>query len=165
MTKGLKYILIICITVLFLLSCEEDPCEGINCDKGVCDSVTGFCICSDGYQRDSSDICTIMWSTKFSGNYTVTDSCAGTNPGTSIYSVNVISLSPKTLELSTIGSLGQSIKGKHTNSMTFEIDSVFTSGTILTGTGMLIDTSLVINYILNDTVSGNIDTCRALFTK
>ncbi len=164
MKKELQYILFIFISLLFLISCDEDPCEGINCDKGVCDSVTGFCICSDGYQRDSSDICTIMWSTKFAGSYTVTDSCTGTNPGTTIYPVTITTSSPTTFDLSTIGSLGQSIKGTHTNSTSFEIDSIFAGGTILTGTGMLLDTTFVINYILNDTVSGNIDTCTASFS-
>lgn len=150
---------------LFLLvSCESDPCEGINCDNGVCDTVTGLCICSRGYQRDTTDICNQTWTEKFVGNYAVEDSCTGTNAGTSFYPSSVTALSASSLELSVLGNLTQAVTGKLNNSSIFVVDSVFSGGFVLTGSGSLLDSTIVLNYILSDTMTGVVDTCTAIFT-
>ncbi len=151
--------------IFIMVACDPNPCDGINCDNGVCDTVTGACLCSGGYEQDTSGICTVQWTTKMAGNYSVSDSCTGTNPGTTTYSVNVTSTSPKTIDLSTLGSLGKPIEGTHTNSSRFVIDTIFTGGTILTGTGSLVDTTFIINYVVNDTIGGSIDTCMATFSR
>ncbi|MDC0230829.1 hypothetical protein OAK19_02595 [Aureispira] len=148
-----------------LVSCDTNPCDGINCDNGVCDTVTGTCLCIGGYEQDTSGICTVQWTTKMAGNYAVSDSCTGSNPGTINYSVNVTSISPKTIDFSTLGTLGKPIMGAHNSSTAFVIDTTFSNGTILTGSGLLINTTFVLNYIVNDTIGGSIDTCMATFTR
>ncbi|MCH2022333.1 MAG: hypothetical protein MK207_07590 [Saprospiraceae bacterium] len=148
-----------------LVSCDPNPCDGINCDNGVCDTVTGTCLCIGGYEQDTSGLCTIQWTTKMAGNYTVSDSCTGTHSGSTNYPVTLTPTSPKTIDFSTLGSLGTPIMATHNTSSTFIIDTTFTNGTILTGTGSLIDTNLIVNYIVNDTIGGSIDTCLATFSR
>lgn len=160
----LRYLGSFLLGILLLVACETDPCEGINCENGVCDTVTGLCICSRGYQRDTADICTQPWTQKFVGNFTVEDSCTGMNAGTSFYTCSITALSASSLELSTLGNLTEAVTGKLNNSSIFVVDSVFSGGLVLTGNGSLLDSTIVLNYILSDTITGVIDTCSAVFT-
>lgn len=151
------------LILLLLVACEDNPCEGINCDNGVCDTVTGICLCTRGYQRDSADICTITWTSKHVGTYSVTDSCTGSNAGNQSYAASISALSPTELELSRLGNLGQTVTGRHSNSVFFDVDTVFSGGIVLNGSGSWNDTAIVINYIVHDTVNATIDTCAAIF--
>lgn len=149
---------------LTLISCETDPCKNVSCDNGVCDSVSGKCICSRGYQADDNGICTIEWSTKFAHNYTVSDSCTGPNAGQMNYLSTITALDPENLHLSKLGNANRPIPAKHTNSTSFEIN--FSSNdTVFSGSGSLIDTTLIINYYINDTTNQRIDTCMATFNR
>lgn len=149
---------------LILMSCEVDPCEGVSCDNGVCDPVSGDCICSRGYQTDSDGICTIQWTTKFIGTYAVSDSCTGPNVGTTTYNAAISAVDEINLSLSNFGNTGRAVPAMHTNSVNFEIDWT-SNDTVFSGTGVLVDTFVRINYMVNDTTNHRIDTCTAIYTR
>ncbi|BDS14294.1 hypothetical protein [Aureispira anguillae] len=162
----MNHILRLCTTLVFFFfvftSCETDPCENISCDKGVCDAVSGKCICSRGYQADDNGICTILWTAKFANSYAVSDSCTGPNAGTHHYNSTITAIDAENLSLSNFGNTGRSIPAKHTNSTSFEIN-LSSHDTIFSGTGSLVDTTLIVNYMIHDTTNHRIDTCTATF--
>lgn len=149
---------------LLIISCEEDPCESVSCANGVCDVVSGTCICSNGYQGDADGICTIKWSTKFDAAYTVSDSCTGPNAGTTIYNASIVAVDETNLSLLNFGNTGRVVPAAHTNFVNFEINWT-SNDTVFSGTGSLIDTLVRINYMINDTTNQRIDTCTAIYTK
>lgn len=149
---------------LLLISCEADPCDGLSCDNGVCDAVSGNCICTRGYQTDPEGICTIQWTTKFGGSYAVSDSCTGPNAGTTTYNASIVAVDAENLSLSNFGNMGRSIPAQHTNSINFEID-YSSNDTVFSGTGVLVDTFVRISYMINDTTNHRIDTCTAIYTQ
>ena len=149
---------------LLLAACDSDPCEGVNCDNGVCDTVTGLCLCSRGYLRDSSDICNQTWTEKFVGNYNVSDSCTGSNAGMYSYPVSVSALSATVIEFDQLGSnITQAFAGRFNNSSIFVVDTTLTANLILKGSGSFVDSTIVLNYILSDTINGIADSCSAVF--
>lgn len=152
------------MAIVLLISCDEKICDGINCNNGVCDSVSGECLCVNGWQRDGAGKCSIMWTTKYVGTYSVSDTCTGTNAGLMTYAVTISAGvdSSKTLNISNFGNTSLTVKAEHTNSTDLVIDETLGSK-IITGTGAVVDSLLVINYILNDTVAGSIDTCMATY--
>lgn len=164
----MKYLLhpFTCLTflILFFASCTTNLCDGVSCDNGVCDAVSGNCICISGYQTDNSGVCTVKWTTKFSAAYSVSDTCTGPNAGLTTYSSTITAIDEQNLSLSNFGNIGRSINAKHKTSTTFEINTR-SNDTIFSGSGSLIDTTLVINYMINDTTNQRIDTCMATFTK
>jgi len=147
-----------------LISCEVDPCEGLSCDNGVCDAISGDCICIGGYQTDSDGICTVKWTTKFNGSYAVSDSCTGPNAGTTTYNAAIIAVDAANLSLSNFGNTGRTVPAAHLNSMNFEINWA-SNDTVFSGTGILVDTLVRISYMINDTTNQRIDTCTAIYTK
>lgn len=150
--------------ILFFTSCTTDPCDGVACDNGVCDAVSGKCICSRGYQIDNSGVCTVMWTTKFAANYNVSDTCTGSNAGLTVYNSTITAIDAQNLSISNFGNTGRSIAIEQNTSATFEID-LTSNDTIFLGSGSLVDTILVINYTINDTTNQRIDACTATFTK
>lgn len=150
--------------ILFFSSCTTDPCDGVSCDNGVCDAVSGKCICTRGYQTDNSGVCTIKWTTKFAANYTVSDTCTGPNAGLTTYNSTITAIDEQNLSISNFGNIGRSMTAKHKTSTTFEINTT-SNDTIFSGNGSLLDTILTINYMINDTTNQRIDTCMATFTK
>lgn len=160
----LRLFIPIVFVCLMLLSCEADPCEGLSCDNGVCDAVSGECICTRGYQTNLDGICTIQWTTKFSGNYAVSDSCTGPNAGTTTYNATISAVDEANLTLSNFGNTGRAVPATHTNSVNFEIDWT-SNDTIFSGTGVLADTLVRISYMINDTSNQRIDTCTAIYIK
>lgn len=150
--------------VFMLISCEVDPCESVSCDNGVCDAVSGDCICTRGYQTNLDGICTIQWTTKFNSNYTVSDSCTGPNAGSSTYNAAITAVDEANLSLSNFGNTGRSVPATHTNSINFEIDWT-SNDTVFSGTGVLVDTFVRVNYMINDTTNQRIDTCMAIYTR
>lgn len=160
----LRFFVPIAFVFCLLISCEVDPCEGLSCDNGVCDAVSGDCICTRGYQTNSDGICTIQWTTKFSGMYAVSDSCTGPNVGTTTYNAAIVAVDEVNLSLSNLGNTGQSVPATHTNSVNFEINWA-SNDTLFSGTGVLIDTFVRISYMVNDTTNHRIDTCTAIYTK
>lgn len=148
-----------------LISCETDPCEGVSCDNGVCDAISGECICSRGYQTDLNGICTVTWTTKMIGSYTVSDSCIGPNAGTTTYNSTIAAVDEANLTLSNLGNTGRTVPATHTNFTNFEIDWK-SNDTIFSGTGTwVVDTLIQIEYMINDTTNQRIDTCLATYTR
>jgi hypothetical protein len=56
---------------LFLASCN--PCKDVVCNNGDC--VEGDCVCNSGYE---SEDCSAAVNAKFSGRYTLTETCTAT---------------------------------------------------------------------------------------
>jgi hypothetical protein len=164
MNSILRLFIPVVFVFLMLMSCEVDPCEGLSCDNGVCDAVSGECICTRGYQTNPDGICTIQWTAKFSGTYAVSDSCTGPNAGTSTYNATISAVDEANLTLSNLGNRGRNVSATHTNSINFEIDWT-SNDTVYTGTGVLVDTFIRINYMVNDTTNHRIDTCTAIYTR
>jgi len=160
----LRLFIPISFALFMLISCEVDPCERLSCDNGVCDAVSGECICTRGYQTNPDGICTILWTTKFSGTYAVSDSCTGPNTGTTNYSATITAVDEANLSLSNFGNTGRVVPATHTNSINFEIDYK-SNDTVFSGTGVLVDTFVRINYMINDTTNQRIDTCTAIYTR
>lgn len=160
----LRLFIPIVFVCLLLISCEADSCDGLSCDNGVCDAVSGDCICTRGYQTDPDGICTIQWTTKFGGNYAVSDSCTGPNTGTITYNASIVAVDAENLSLSNFGNTGRTVPAKHTNSINFEID-YSSNDTVFSGTGVLVDTFVRISYMINDTTNHRIDTCTAIYTQ
>lgn len=165
MSSIARAIALFSVITISLLSCNQDPCNGKNCDNGVCDAVSGDCICIDGYQFGADNLCTVEWTTKFVKSYTVTDSCIGMNPGSTTYPVVITSTSPTTLSLDNLGNKGLAMTATHTNSTNFTINETLSNGKVVVGTGSLLnDTIFTINYIYGDTTQASqIDTCTASF--
>lgn len=163
----MKFYTIISLSILLLnlTACTEDLCEGLNCENGVCEPIVGKCICIDGYQTDSSGICTVQWSDKFIGIYNAFDSCTGTNPGSQNYQNSLIALSSTQLSIDSIRHLNSPILARLYNSTSFSIDTIFSPGTIISGNGIYTDSNIVINYIVNDTINNLIDTCQTSLSK
>ena len=168
-TKAVKMkfytIIFLSILILNFSGCTEDLCEGLNCENGVCEPIVGKCICIDGYQTDSSGICTVQWSAKFIGIYNAFDSCTGTNSGSQSYQNSLTALSSKQLSIDSMKHLNSPILARLYNSTSFSIDTIFSPGTVITGNGIYTDSNIVINYIVNDTINNLIDTCQTLLTK
>jgi len=160
----LKFLLIIPFFAL-LFACDEDPCQGKSCDNGICDTVSGDCLCSKGYQTDADGICTVMWTTKFVKSYTASDSCYGANTGLLSYPLTISSTNAYTLSLDNLNNRGQAITAVHTSSTTFAISKSFANGEVCIGTGSLspIDSMVRIEYIIGDTTMvSSLDTCFAI---
>jgi hypothetical protein len=169
-TKMFRFFSIVSVVIAVAISCEESPCTSLNCnasnaETGICNEVSGTCICIDGWQTGSNGICAVEWTEKFVGLYSVSDTCYGSSPDTTIvYPVTIVSTSPETLTFSNLGNKNQLVKATHTNSTTFTVSDTISNGIILRGTGVLVDTTLVLSYILNDSINGNgLDTCVATF--
>jgi hypothetical protein len=79
MKLGLVGVLAIAAS-LFLTSCN--PCKDVVCNNGDC--VEGDCVCNAGYE---SDDCSAAVNAKFSGRYTLTETC--TTTGNDSYAVNL----------------------------------------------------------------------------
>lgn len=164
MNNVFRSITTIFMAIVLLISCDDKICDGVNCNNGVCDSVSGECVCVNGWQRDAAGKCSTMWTTKYVGVYAVSDTCTGTNTGLMTYAVTVTAGtdSSKTLNFSNFGNTSLTVKANHTNSTNLAISEILGSK-IITGTGSIVDSLLVINYILNDTIAGSIDTCTATY--
>lgn len=148
-----------------LLACDEDPCQGKACDNGVCDTISGDCICSKGYQIDPAGICTVMWTTKFAKTYAVNDSCIGPNAGINTYPLTISSTNAYTLSLDNLNNKGEAVTAVHTSSTTFTFGEILPTGGVCYGSGALsaVDSTVRIDYIIGDTtVSNGSDTCFAI---
>lgn len=160
MSINMRIFWVLACLLLGLSACEEDPCNGKNCENGVCDTVSGDCLCSRGYQIDSSGICTVPWSNNFLGTYNVEDSCVG-QPAV-FYTTTITAAGADKIGIANFGNLGRTITVDHVTSMTLEIDHSVPDTTI-TGTGEVLNNVLIFEYFVNDLVNQKIDTCIAFY--
>lgn len=72
------------LSILGVISCKN-PCSGVDCGNGECDSENGkaFCICNQGYEGDHCESRSV---TKFLGNFNGSESC---NSGSTTYAVEI----------------------------------------------------------------------------
>lgn len=152
--------------LLFLTACETDPCENLNCDNGVCDAISGECLCSRGYRTNEDGICTLTWTDQYAATYSVYDSCKGPNAGIQTYNSNLVATAPDALRWDNYGNTGRSLLLVHPTSSTIAID-IQSNDTLFTGAGnwQATDTSLTLEYQIADTTNQRIDTCFATFTR
>lgn len=74
-TKFLSYVAVLSMTALF--SCAE-PCADANCGTfGSCTEIDGegICLCTNGYETNSSGQCEIRSTEKYVGTWTATEQC------------------------------------------------------------------------------------------
>ncbi len=157
---------VLCSSWLLLTACETDPCEGLNCDKGVCDAISGECLCTSGYRTDDQGICTLTWTDQYAATYSVYDSCKGPNAGVQTYNSTLTATAPDELRWENYGNTGRSLTLLHPTSTTVAIDRQ-SNDTLFIGTGnwQASDSSLILQYNINDTTNQRIDTCFATFTR
>lgn len=155
-----------CSCWLFLTACQTDPCKNINCDKGVCDAVSGKCLCVRGYRTNNEGICTLTWTEQYAATYSVYDSCKGPNAGVQTYNSKLVAVAPNKLRWDNYGNTGRSLSIVQPTFSTVSID-IQSNDTLFTGSGnwKKSDTSLTLEYKIADTTNQRIDTCFATFTR
>lgn len=160
MNKILHSIFLFFFMITLFTACGDDVCKNKSCDNGVCDTISGNCLCSAGYQSDADGICTVEWANKFVGTFNVWDSCIGSHAGIVNYNLAITATSPQLLSLDNLANKGFPVTAKHSNSINFSFNETVSNGLIFQGTGKMIDSSIVIKYILNDSINNNgSDTC------
>lgn len=156
--------LFLLIWIFFLTACTTDPCENRSCGEGVCNEVSGDCLCSLGYQWGADERCTVQWSETFAGSYLVKDSCQGATPGTAIYTSQLTSQDPTTVVWTNFRNSGMGLPITHTSSTALEINWQ-RNDTVIIGSSSVRNDELSIYYIVRDTTNQVNDTCSAVFTK
>ena len=159
-------IALFCSCWLLLIACETDPCENINCDQGVCDAISGECLCSRGYRTNDEGICTLTWTEKYAATYSVYDSCKGPNAGVQTYNSNLVIIDPTQLRWENYNNTGRNLVLTQPTFSTVEIN-IQSNDTLFSGSGnwQEADTSLTLEYRIADTTNQRIDTCFAKFTR
>jgi hypothetical protein len=165
-TYFFRLLLLCCGYCLLFTACESDPCEGLNCEQGVCDATSGECLCSRGYRTDDEGICTLTWSDFYAVTYSVYDSCKGPNAGVQTYTSNLTAAAPDQLLWENYRNTGRSLLLTQPTFSTVTVD-IQSNDTLWTGTGTWqeLDNSLALEYLLNDTTNQRIDTCFVQFTR
>ena len=159
-----RFCLLLSFCFVLLMSCETDPCENRDCAFGVCNEVSGDCICLRGYQWDEEQRCTVPWTNTYAGSYEVYDSCVGANAGVQTYNSQLVAQDTTTLLWTNFGNRGQSLPVQHSTSTILFVDWA-RNDTIITGNSLIINEVLSINYILRDTTNQRNDTCYTVFTR
>lgn len=157
---------LLCSCWLLLAACETDPCENLNCDQGVCDAISGECLCSRGYRTNDEGICTLTWTELYAATYSVYDTCKGPNAGSQTYNSTLVAIQPDQLRWDNYGNTGRSLVLLQPTFSTVTIN-IERNDTLFIGSGnwQETDTSLTLNYRIADTTNQRIDTCFATFTR
>ncbi|MFK7972793.1 MAG: hypothetical protein AB8F95_20655 [Bacteroidia bacterium] len=73
-----KLAFVLYIPLLFMLSCEDDPCSNKSCGAhGSCIAIgdATICECEAGWEQDANGRCNFFKLDNFPGNYTATEIC------------------------------------------------------------------------------------------
>lgn len=159
-----RFVLFLSSCLVFLVACATEPCDNRNCGVGSCNEVSGDCLCLRGYRWDDEGRCTVPWSTLYEGTYQVYDSCVGANTGVQTYTSQLVAQDTTTVLWTNFSNRGGNLPVKHSSSTNLEIDWA-RNDTLITGSSLIRNEVLHINYILRDTTNNRNDTCYTIFTK
>jgi hypothetical protein len=84
--KKLTTLLLVALSVLAISSCDKHSCAKVVCASyQMC--YNGDCLCPNGYEGDT---CSVLSSTKFIGNWQVTENCSPDQSSFPYYSTNIL---------------------------------------------------------------------------
>ena len=83
--KGLSKFLFVALSLLAISACEKKSCKNVSCAAyQTCNA--GECLCLNGYEGDT---CSVLSSTKFIGDWQVSENCSPDPPNFGIYYTNI----------------------------------------------------------------------------
>lgn len=149
---------------LFFTGCDE--CKDVTCVNGECAS--GECVCSDGYEGVD---CGTALNAKFSGSYSLTETCSTSGSATYAITVAPKSSGPKDVSFTGLWEEPQAVVsavvGDNGTSFTIEKQALGTSGFDIAATSGSITAdgaTITISYTI---YSGTnvVETCTGSLTK
>lgn len=130
------------ILIIGWVGCQKDPCKDINCQNGgIC--FEGSCLCPDGFNGPNCETSTIA---DFAGTYLVSETC---NAGNFAYTIEIAldTAAQQNIFISNMADLG-SVVTAIAQGDNFSIAPQLILNDTISGTGMLTDSILTINYVL-----------------
>ena len=152
-------LLLIVLTTVFCVSCEDDPCDAIVClNDGICEE--GICECPPGFE---GELCGSFTREKIVGNFDLVSNCMGGAPVTNTWGVGASATALNEVVINNFHELALNVIATINDPTTIEIKEQFIGGSTsytISGSGTInSDGQFTIQYTIFDDISTETTTC------
>jgi len=149
-------------SLTIIVSCTT-PCQNVDCGtEGIC--YEGSCSCNIWYEHDEDGRCTVTWSSKFIGHYSVETTC---DTGTFNHIMIISKLDQRLINLGNFGNFGTATVASLDYAFGFEQNNMLdVQGRFFDVVGVMDSTKNTIEF--DYTVKhpdGSTETCSAICTR